>query len=258
MNSANENRSNNPIIIIILTAVILIGAAVILVQCFMLRGASDTHPYLSAGDWARIDEVTGEGLNITFTEDGEYFYACDCGEPVGNSDLYDSYAYNAKTGVITLSGPDGEKAQAKLIYCNENYLCLVIDGAFTLFDNLNSPAADEVHESALNMIPENAPALSILGFDEDKKGLTVASYNYDGDAPELFKDAVCDLELADRIDFYSVSVTDDNGETRVSKSPVMPYNYAAIGEDHSYGYLTFDDEGKVTGAVFYGETVIEG
>ncbi len=258
MNTQNENKSSNPIIIIILTAVILIGAAVILIQCFMLSGASDEHPYLGAGDWSRYDADIGENLNITFTEEGEYFYACDCGEPVGNSDVYDSYAYNAKTGVITLSGPDGEKAEAKLIYCDENYLGLVIDGAFALFHNLNSPAADDPHESAESFIPENAPALSVLGFNEDKKSLTVAPNNYDGDSADSFEDAICNIELADKVDFYSVSVTDDNGEASVSKTPVMPYKYDAIGEDYSYGYVTFDDEGKVTGAIFYGELVIEG
>lgn len=253
-----QNKTNKSIIIIILMAVVLLGVGVILVQCYLFAGASDAHPYLSAGDWSRIDEVTGEGLNITFTEDGEYFYACDCGEPVGDSDLYDSYAYNAKTGIITLSGPDGEKAEAKLVYCDDNYLCLVIDQAFELFEDLDSPPAAEPHESALNMLPEASPALAILGFDKEKNTLTVAPGNYDRDAAESFKDAVTELELSERPDFYNVSVIIENGEARVSKSPIMPKSYAAIGEDYTYGYVTFDDEGRVNGAVFYGETVIEG
>ena len=255
MNSTNEKRSKKSAVIIILAAVVILGAAAIIAQC-LIFGGSDTHLFLCAGDWAHYDENIGENLNITFTEDGEYFYACDCGEPVGDSDLYDSYKYNSKTGVITLSGPENDKAEAKLVYCDKYYLGLVIDGAFTLFENIDVPVEDQPHESAERYVPANSPLLAVLAFDSENKNLTVAPYDYDGDAAELFEDAITDLEFAEQLDFYDVSVTVENDEAKVTKSPVMPYKYNLIGEDYSYGYVTFDDEGRVTGAVFYGELII--
>ena len=257
MESTNEKRSNKSIIIIILAAVVLIGAGVIIAQCLMFGSASEPHPYLSAGRWAHYDEHIGENLNIRFSEDGEYFYACDCGEPVGDSDIYDSYKYNSKSGVITLSGPEDNKAEAKLVYCDKYYLALVIDGAFTLFENTDCPVVDQPHESAERYVPANAPLLTILAYDAESKSLTVAPYDYDGDAADLFEDAVTKVEFAEQLDFYDVSVKVENDEARVTKSPVMPYKYNLIGEDYSHGYVTFDDEGKVTGAVFYGELIIQ-
>lgn len=256
MNPTNSKRSKKSVAIIILAAIVIFGAAAVIVQC-LIFGGSDTHPFLSAGDWSHYDENIGENLNITFTEDGEYFYACDCGEPVGDSDLYDSYKYNAKSGIITLSGPEKDKAEAKLVYCDKNYLCLVIDGAFKLFENTEDPAYDDAHESAERYVPANSPLLTILSFDSENKSLTVAPYNYDGDSADLFKEAITDLEFAEQLDFYDVSVTVENGEARVTKSPVMPHRYSAIGEDYTGGYVTFDDEGRVTGAIFYGELIIQ-
>jgi hypothetical protein len=257
MNQTNEKRSNKSILIIILAALVLIGAGVIIAQCLLFGSVNEPHPYLSAGDWAHYDEIIGENLNITFGEDGGYFYACDCGEPVGDSDIYDSYKYNSKTGVITLSGPENDKAEAKLVYCDKYYLGLVIDGAFTLFENIDVPVEDQPHESAERYVPANSPLLAVLAFDSENKKLTVAPYDYDGDAAELFEDAITDLEFAEQLDFYDVSVKVENGEARVTKSPVMPYKYNLIGEDYSHGYVTFDDEGRVTGAIFYGELIVQ-
>ena len=257
MDTTTQKPNKKPFIIIILLAAVLIGAGVIIAQCLMFGSASEPHPYLSAGRWAHYDEIIGENLNITFGEDGGYFYACDCGEPVGDSDIYDSYKYNSKTGVITLSGPDGEKAEAKLVYCDKYYLALVIDGAFSLFENTDCPVVDQPHESAAHYIPENAPLLAVLAFDSEKRSLTVAPYDYDGDAADLFEDAVTDLDFSEQLDFYDVSVRVENGEASVTKTPVMPYKYNLIGEDYSHGYVTFDDEGRVTGAVFYGELIVQ-
>ncbi|MBQ3100100.1 MAG: hypothetical protein IJC50_03835 [Clostridia bacterium] len=257
MNQQNEKRSKRSVIIIILTAVVILGAAAIIAQCLLFGSASDKHPYLSAGDWFRTDETIGENLNITFTEDGEYSYSCDCGEPVGNSDVYDSYKYDAKKGIIKLSGPDGEKSEAKLVYCDQFYLCLVIDGSFTVFKNEKNLPEDQAHESAERYVPANAPLLAVLEFDSENKSLTVAPFNYDGDSRDLFEDAITDLEFSKNLDFYDVSVVEENGEAKVTKSPVMPYKYDLIGEDYTGGYITFDDEGRVTGAIFYGELIIQ-
>ena len=54
-------------------------------------------------EWLFYDEVSTEHLCLNFGNDGYYSYHCQCGEPVGDSDLYDTYEYDEETNLITLS-----------------------------------------------------------------------------------------------------------------------------------------------------------
>ena len=46
--------------------------------------------------WYHFDEVTGENEKMSFNEDGSFYWGCECGEPIGDSDLLELYDYDAK------------------------------------------------------------------------------------------------------------------------------------------------------------------
>ena len=51
-------------------------------------------------NWIRNTEYDTE--NIRFKSDGRFSYFCDCGNPVNDADLCESYTYDEKTNEIKL------------------------------------------------------------------------------------------------------------------------------------------------------------
>ena len=70
--------------------------------CAGFLGCSKQEVEFADKEWLFYDEVTSEHLVMYFGSDGTYSYHCQCGEPVGNSDIYENYKYNKDTGIITL------------------------------------------------------------------------------------------------------------------------------------------------------------
>ena len=99
----------------------------------------------------------------------------------------------------------------------------------------------------------NMPCLAILNYKDGI--LTVSSFNYDGDAKDEFK--LWKLDADDNITFKSISVTDTNGDISIENTVLPKEEYKYIGEHYTYGYFRFNDIGKVTKVIFYGENIIE-
>ncbi len=219
---------------------------------------ADASKYLIEGDWSRYDDNIGEALNITFTEDGEYYYSCDCGEPVGNSDIYDSYSYDKESKTIILSCCDGEKDEIRIMYADDDYLMLSIEDEAHIFKNNNSKLNNAVHESAQQYVPEGESAvLTVLAYEDGI--FTVAPYNYDHDARRSFKDRIYTLEADDDIYFHWAAVTVENDEEAyVEEYRLDKEDISHIGEYFTYGYLAIGEDGQVEQITFYGETWIYG
>ena len=80
-------------------------------------------------EWLFYDEVIGEHLSLSFRSDGSYSYHCQCGEPVGDSDVYECYTYDSDTQVIQFSNNyDDSTAEIEVISYNEYHLMVKIDG----------------------------------------------------------------------------------------------------------------------------------
>ncbi|MDO4492024.1 MAG: hypothetical protein Q4B85_13250 [Lachnospiraceae bacterium] len=65
---------------------------------------NNTQAFLTEHSWVYHNEICDE--TIVFGKDGSFAYYCGCGEPVGNSDLYDSYEYDSKKKEIVLKADD--------------------------------------------------------------------------------------------------------------------------------------------------------
>ena len=64
---------------------------------------------ITQNNWER--DGGGDTEHISFREDGSYAYYCLCGNPVGNSDSYDSYVYDKETNTIKLINSYGGKSE---------------------------------------------------------------------------------------------------------------------------------------------------
>ena len=73
-----------------------------------------------------------------------FFYHCECGEPVGDSDCYDKYRYEEDEKLITLYNDyDDSEKEIKVLSYNVLHLLLEIDGEIHDFstvamDNISS------------------------------------------------------------------------------------------------------------------------
>ena len=85
--------------------------------------------------WSRYNPITEESEVISFGEDHSYMYYCECGEPVGDSDIYDTYSYDEETQTIHLfsAGEEAEKQIIKVCEISEKRLLLEIEGKMTEF-----------------------------------------------------------------------------------------------------------------------------
>ncbi len=80
---------------------------------------------ITHNNWER--DGGGDTEHISFNKDGYYVYYCDCGSPVGNSDLYDMYAYDKETNTIKVYA-SYDKKEYELIKIKEvTELKLVLD-----------------------------------------------------------------------------------------------------------------------------------
>jgi len=233
--------------LIIVSVILLIIVAVIL---FFVNGKAKRPKFLTDASWSYYDSNIGENLNISFYENGEYIYSCDCGEPVGDSDIYDRYSYNSKDKTIKLSGPDGEASVIKVLYYDEYYLILLFEDGVTTFKNENCLIDDEPISLAADYIEDNMVYLSVLGFDNEK--LTVAPYDYDADAAESFAENIFELETNKNVSFYSVSVTIEGENQTVEHFELTETDIPYIGEYYHTAYVGINNSGKVYSVIFYG------
>lgn len=111
-----------------------------------------------------------------------------------------------------------------------------------------------LHDAAKKYIDtDSLPCLAILNYKDNK--LTVASHYYDGDSKDDFK--LWKLTAADDIVFSMVSIVDDKGIVSIDNITIPRQEYQYIGEYYTGGYFDFDNSGKVTHVIIYGETVIQ-
>lgn len=212
--------------------------------------------------WVFYDEVIGEHLCLNLGSDGTYSYHCQCGEPVGDSDLFESYEYDSESGVITLFNDDDNSTdQIEVIDYNEYHLMVKIDGELKDFvlcelDNSTNFYAFE-GESYLSGYNSRCVVVDI---QEDK--IIYGPNEYDPEGP--YQDGPFEeYELAENVPVFDLSIS----------------RYMSIQEDQEYeefydvafteleqeeiqfildsgagsAFLWFDDELRVEKIVFYGE-----
>lgn len=231
-----------------ITAILLAMMLVIMTGC-----GSSSHPeFLTASEyWYFYDETTGEYEKMSFAEDGSFYWGCECGEPVGYSDLLELYEYDDESQTITLfNGYDSTSMELKVLDHSEYHLLLAVDGEIKDYTYLNSELDIENAEKYLK--DYNMYARTIEG---DNDTVVLGPFNYDGDVnyPE---NAMKSYVLADDIEFFELMITrtvTDDQETcdvkyeKLSKSDGMQYL------NDGFAFIWFNDNMEIVKMMFYGE-----
>ena len=76
------------IIKMIIVCIFIIGGILMMAGCSNGKTASarDVEFLTSSEYWYHYDEATGESEKMSFSDEFTFYWGCECGEPVGNSD----------------------------------------------------------------------------------------------------------------------------------------------------------------------------
>lgn len=192
--------------------------------------------------------------NLFFGENGEFNNYCDCGEPVGYADVIESYSYSDSKKTVTLLSDGEAEGKGKILYCDEHYLIIDMFDEVITYTNAKK-RLNEVRKCALEYTGTDdltKAQLAVLGYEGGK--LKVSQYEYDADAAADF--TVWELPCAEDIKFTDVSVTVENGKETVEYNTLSKSDYEGIGEFYHNGFVEMNEDGKVSGVIFYGELII--
>ncbi|MBP3706370.1 MAG: hypothetical protein J6J13_03870 [Clostridia bacterium] len=215
-----------------------------------------TPEFLTDADWGYYDSEISEKINISFYEDGTFFYCCDCGEPVGDSDIYDRYSYNEQKNEIILYACEGSDLYVPVVYCDEFCLVLEIYGEIVDFENYNMKVFEET-EQTKPFLEDHLASITILEYDIENGIITAAPANYDADAKKSFEDKITQLYTVEepQINYLTVTVENDV-QTELIYAKVAEEDYQYIGEYYDVARIKFNADHKIESILFYGYTQI--
>lgn len=232
-----------------------------LMLTFMIFAAgcgTSKHPeFLTASEcWYFYDEVTGENEKMRFHDDGSFYWGCECGEPVGNSDCYEQYAYDEKTNTIRLyNGYDDMELIMEVLDYSDYHLLLKIDGEIKDYTYIDY---DYDVADAEKYMKDYAMVASIVDGNAEEAVLT--HYNYDGDVeyPENTRKA---YPLAEDVKFYDLQVfthyKDGNLVENKTTYRELPKEEAVEYLDSNSGFIWFNENMEIEKITYYGAVTYE-
>ena len=216
-------------------------------------------------EWFFYDEVRAENEVLRLGKDGSFSYHCSCGEPIGDSDIYETYEYDKNKKKIVLCGSEKETKNIELINYNEYHMLLKIDGEIKDFSLVEEDMSSNFflfegekylsgYDSRCSLVDIDEDKVTYGAIEYDPEGmyrdgpfekytlskdvklyeLTIASYNSINDAEQLYEE------------FYEVSYD------KIKKKDIKEY----MENSSNYAYIWFDDELKIEKIVFFGQTTI--
>ena len=216
-------------------------------------------------EWLFYDEVTAEHLCLNFGSDGSYSYHCQCGEPVGDSDLYEKYEYDEEAGVIHLFNDyDDETDEIKVLGYNEYHLMVEIDGRIRDFGLYEVDTASNFFwEQAEGYLSEYESRCTVVDLADGK--ITYAPTNYDPEG-DYADGPFEEYEIAENLAVFDLVVQRFNKiEDGVEYEESYDVSFTEIGQtDLAYildagaglAYVWFNDDLQVEKIVFYGENSV--
>lgn len=214
--------------------------------------------FLTASEyWYHFDEVTGECEKMSFREEFEFYWGCECGEPVGDSDCYELYDYNKETSIIKLYNDyDDMSMEIEVVDYSDYHLLLKVDGEIK--DYTYSDPGIDVVESEKYMSGYAGVFSMHNGTSEE---VELGPFDYDGDE-EYPENAKRTYKLAEDATFYElfaftkykdgveVENTVDFNEINLEKA-LYHIEYGG------YGFVWFNDNLEISKIMIYGSTRAE-
>lgn len=238
----------------------VILAAIVTAIAMVFGGCSVANYYpefLTEHSWTHFS-VCDE--TIYFGKDGEYAYYCSCGEPVDDSDLYESYSYNEEEETIQLK-PKDDNSKIKVLRYEKSRLLLDFDGKVKEFIDLDDPMVSEARpriECDTDNVTEGfSTYISII--DKDGRKIVSAPAGYDGDNTE-YKEYLLSEKLTEDVEFYewNLSVTGEStGLDAESSFRKLTEEQAEdiIASDSAVGFVWYNEDAEIVKIVFFGSII---
>lgn len=213
-----------------------------------------TYPdFLTEKDWEYNTLSCTEILH--FHKDGGFSYYEACGNPVGNSDCYETYFYDEDTGIVTAYGYDEsvEDMEIAVLRYTEDSLLVCIEGAIKEFyTNHYAPSLmGDMYEKV-----EGYSAYVAIG-DINDGMIETAPSNFDVDAGG--RDLIREEKLSETAEFYQLyeEIIHPEGEEPdkiTTEFTELKREDVSRSEDNSFssGYIWYDDNLEIIKIVYYG------
>lgn len=240
-----------------LTVFILIICMTVFTGCGERQTSKDNVEFLTSSEyWWFYDEVTGESEKMSFNEDFTFYWGCECGEPVGNSDCFELYDYDKETQIIRLYNDyDDYSMEMKVLDYSDYHLLLEQEGEIK--DYTSDESGLDVDNSEEYFGGYNMHAWIVDASDE---AAVVGPSDYDGDI-EYPDNAMKEYPLAEDIAFYDLQIMtrilDDEDNTEITKTNYRPLDRKEGLDllDGSYGFIWFNDDMEIEKITYFGEII---
>ena len=215
---------------------------------------ADVEFLTASEEWWFYDEVTGESEKMRFNDDFTFYWGCECGEPIGYSDMLEMYDYDKETQTIKLyNGYDDTSMEMKVLDYSDYHLLLEQEGEIK--DYTSEEIGIDVDNSEEYFGGYNMHAWIIDVNDEE---VIVGPSDYDGDV-EYPENAMKAYKLADDIEFYDLQVNKtiaaDGGEYCETTHEELNHEDGLAAMDGSYGFIWFNDDMEIEKFTYFGEII---
>ena len=234
-----------------------------IVFVFMISGCEEERQlncpeFLTEKGWEYQNNVCSE--NIWFGKDGAFSYYESCGNPVGDSDLYEEYSYDEETGIITVYPSEAgmDEIQIGVLRYDEKSLLLNFDEGIKEF--CIDYSIPYLEAEANDYMKDYSSYAAIIHREEDTI-VTAPSY-YDGDIAKHREKLQRQENLAKDVEYYELyietmeteeEVTQNHEYTKLSDKEVDQLLEGTLG----LGFVWYNDDVEIEKIVFYGEITIQ-
>lgn len=241
-----------------------ISCSVMLIALFMVTGcrnstsSSKDITFLTASEyWYHYDEGTGECEKMSFHEDFSFYWGCECGEPIGDSDCYELFAYDKETSIIKLYNDyDDMTMELEVLGYSDYHLLLKINGEIKNYTYADTGI--ELADSEKYMDGYSGEFSILEGTAEE---IVLGPFDYDGDV-EYPDNAKVSYKLSADVETQTLFTFTKIKDGEIVENTV---DYEEISLDEAVenmeyggcGLIWFNDNLEVSKLLFYGATIAE-
>ena len=238
--------------------------SIVLLALLMITGCSNqTAPaqnieFLTASEyWYHYDEVTSECEKMSFHEDFSFYWGCECGEPIGDSDCYELFDFDEETSIIKLYNDyDDMSMELEVLGYSDYHLLLKIDGEIKNYTYADTGI--ELSESEKYMEGYSGEFSILEGTAEE---IVLGPFDYDGDV-EYPDNAKVSYKLSADVETQTLFTFTKIKDGEIVENTV---DYEEISLDEAVenieyggcGLIWFNDNLEVSKLLFYGATIAE-
>lgn len=206
--------------------------------------------FLTVNDaWYHYDPITYENEKMSFNEDFSMYWGCECGEPVGDSDLYEFFDYDKdKSELRVYNTYDGDEKVLKVLNYSKEHLMLEIDGVIKEFIPYSNSYDLTYDKEYLKGYSSYVSTREVQGSD-----LVVGPADYDGDV-EYPDNAFRTYKMSDDIEFYDYFFKYDGEASHTYNKLSLKEGLEAF--ESSSAFIWFNDNLEICKVMYYGSLVI--